>query len=308
LPQVSRESPRPITQSPKEHEQMSIVITGATGHVGRLVVESLLRRGVPAEQIIATGRRTEALADFAGRGVVVRRADYDDPASLREAFAGADKLLLISGSEAGRRVPQHRNAIEAAKAAGVRFIAYTSIAHADTSTLLLAAEHRATEELLAAAGVPHALLRNAWYYENYTARLPVYLAHGIVGAAGTGRLSAATRADYAEAAAAVMTGDGHQGAVYELGGESFTMAELAEVVSAATGQTVTYTDLPVDQYTQVLVGAGLPEPVAAVFADGDRGASAGELFVDSDDLERLIGRAPTTLAAAVSTAAAVLRG
>jgi NAD(P)H dehydrogenase (quinone) len=287
---------------------MSIVITGATGHLGRLVVESLLRRGVPAGQIIATGRRTEVLADLAERGVVVRRADFDDETSLREAFAGAEKLLLVSGSEPGGRVKQHGNAIDAAKAAGVQFIAYTSIAHADTSTLLLAAEHRATEELLAAAGVPHALLRNAWYYENYTAQLPVYLEHGIVGAAGAGKLSAATRADYAEAAAAVLTGDGHEGAVYELGGESFTMAELAEVVSAATGQTVTYTDLPLEQYTQVLVGAGLPEPVAAVFADGDRGAAAGELFVEGDDLEKLIGRTPTTLAAAVSPAAAVLRG
>jgi NAD(P)H dehydrogenase (quinone) len=287
---------------------MSIVITGATGHLGRLVVESLLRRGVPAGQIIATGRRTEALADLAERGVVVRRADFDDETSLREGFAGAEKLLLVSGSEPGGRVKQHGNAIDAAKAAGVQFIAYTSIAHADTSTLLLAAEHRATEELLAAAGVPHALLRNAWYYENYTAQLPVYLEHGIVGAAGAGKLSAATRADYAEAAAAVLTGDGHEGAVYELGGESFTMAELAEVVSAATGQTVTYTDLPLEQYTQVLVGAGLPEPVAAVFADGDRGAAAGELFVEGDDLEKLIGRTPTTLAAAVSAAAAVLRG
>jgi NAD(P)H dehydrogenase (quinone) len=287
---------------------MSIVITGATGHLGRLVVESLLRRGVPAEQIIATGRRTEALADLAERGVVVRRADFDDETSLREAFAGAEKLLLVSGSEPGGRVKQHGNAIDAARATGVQFIAYTSIAHADTSTLLLAAEHRATEELLAAAGVPHALLRNAWYYENYTAQLPVYLEHGIVGAAGAGKLSAATRADYAEAAAAVLTGDGHEGAVYELGGESFTMAELAEVVSAATGQTVTYTDLPLEQYTQVLVGAGLPEPVAAVFADGDRGAAAGELFVEGDDLEKLIGRTPTTLAAAVSPAAAVLRG
>ena len=287
---------------------MSIVITGATGHLGRLVVESLLRRGVPAGQIIATGRRTEVLADLAERGVVVRRADFDDETSLREAFAGAEKLLLVSGSEPGGRVKQHGNAIDAAKAAGVQFIAYTSIAHADTSTLLLAAEHRATEELLASAGVPHALLRNAWYYENYTAQLPVYLQHGIVGAAGSGKLSAATRADYAEAAAAVLTGDGHEGAVYELGGESFTMAELAEVVSAATGQTVTYTDLPLEQYTQVLVGAGLPEPVAAVFADGDRGAAAGELFVEGDDLEKLIGRTPTTLAAAVSPAAAVLRG
>jgi NAD(P)H dehydrogenase (quinone) len=287
---------------------MSIVITGATGHLGRLVVESLLSRGVPAGQLVATGRRTETLADLAERGVVVRRADFDDEASLREAFAGAEKLLLVSGSEVGQRARQHGNAISAAKAVGVQFIAYTSIAKADTSTLLLAEEHRATEQLLAEAGVPHALLRNSWYLENYTGQLPVYLEYGIAGAAGTGTVSAATRADYAEAAAAVLAGEGHEGAVYELGGKPFTMTELAEVVSAATGRTVTYTDLPVEQYTQVLVGAGLPEPVAAVFADGDRGVAAGELLVEDSDLEKLIGRAPTTPADAVSAAAAKLRG
>jgi NAD(P)H dehydrogenase (quinone) len=287
---------------------MSIVVTGATGHLGRLVVEALLDRGVPGGQIVATGRRTEALADLAERGVVVRRADFDDPASLREAFTGAERLLLVSGSEPGRRIEQHGNAIEAAKAAGVRHIAYTSIVRADTSSLLLAADHRGTEELLAASGVPHTLLRNAWYFENYTPQLPVYLEHGIVGSVGTARISAAARADYAEAAAAVLTGEGHEGAIYELGGASFTMAELAEVVSTATGRTVTYTDLPVEQYVQVLVAAGLPEPVAAVFADGDRGAAAGELLVDGSDLEKLIERTPTPLADVVTAAAAQLRG
>jgi NAD(P)H dehydrogenase (quinone) len=287
---------------------MSIVVTGATGHLGRLVVEALLDRGVPGGQIVATGRRTETLADLAERGVVVRRADFDDPASLREAFTGAERLLLVSGSEPGRRIEQHGNAIEAAKAAGVRHIAYTSIVRADTSSLLLAADHRGTEELLAASGVPHTLLRNAWYFENYTPQLPVYLEHGIVGSVGTARISAAARADYAEAAAAVLTGEGHEGAIYELGGASFTMAELAEVVSTATGRTVTYTDLPVEQYAQVLVAAGLPEPVAAVFADGDRGAAAGELLVDGSDLEKLIERTPTPLADVVTAAAAQLRG
>jgi NAD(P)H dehydrogenase (quinone) len=193
------------------------------------------------------------------RGVVVRRADFNDQASLPEAFAGADKLLLVSGSEAGQRVRQHGNAINAAKAAGVRFIAYTSGVRANTSTLLAVQDHRATEGLLAEAGVPHARLRNCWYLENYTGQLPGYLERGIVGAAGAGKVSAATRADYAEAAAAVLAGQGHAGAVYELGGEPFTMAELAEVISAATGRTVTYTDLPPEQYQAVLVGAGLPE-------------------------------------------------
>jgi NAD(P)H dehydrogenase (quinone) len=286
---------------------MSIVVTGATGHLGRLAVEALVERGVPAADVVATGRRTETLADLAERGVVVRTADYDNEASLEEALAGADRLLLVSGSEVGQRVRQHGNAIAAARAAGVGFIAYTSIAHADTSTLLLAEEHRATEQLLAEAGVPHALLRNSWYTENYTAQLPVYLEHGIAGAAGDGAVSAATRADYAAAAAAVVATDGHAGAVYELGGAPFTMAELAQVVSAATGRTVTYTDLPVEQYQRVLVAAGLPEPAAAVFADGDRGVAAGELLVEGDDLARLLGRAPTSLPEAVAAAVAALR-
>lgn len=285
---------------------MSIVVTGATGHLGRLAVEALLERGVPAADVVATGRRTEALADLAERGVVVRTADYDDAASLEAAFAGADRLLLVSGSEVGQRVRQHGNAVAAARAAGVGFIAYTSIAHADTSTLLLAEEHRATEQLLAEAGVPHALLRNSWYTENYTAQLPVYLEHGITGAAGDGAVSAATRADYAGAAAAVVASDGHAGGVYELGGAPFTMTELARVVSAATGRTVTYTDLPVEQYQQVLVAAGLPEPVAAVLADGDRGVAAGELLVEGDDLAGLLGRAPTSLADAVADAVTTL--
>jgi NAD(P)H dehydrogenase (quinone) len=283
---------------------MSIVVTGATGNLGRLTVEALLDRGVPAERIVATGRRTEALADLQERGVTVRRADFTDPDSLRAAFAGAEKVLLVSSSEVGQRLPQHSNVIAAAKDAGVRLIAYTSITRADTSTLLLAEEHRATEQALAESGMPHVVLRNAWYTENYTGQLATYLQHGIVGAAGTGRVSAATRADFAAAAAAVLAEDGHEGAVYELGGEAFTMPELATAVSTATGEDVTYTDVPVEQYTQILVGAGLPEPVAAVFADGDRGVADGELHVEADDLTKLIGRAPTPLSDAVAAAAA----
>jgi NAD(P)H dehydrogenase (quinone) len=287
---------------------MSMVVTGATGQLGRLVVEALLQRGVPAEQIVATGRRMQVLGDLADRGVVVRRADFNDLASLPEAFADADKVLLVSGSEAGQRVRQHANAINSAKAAGVGFIAYTSGVRAATSTLLANQDHRATERLLAEAGVPHALLRNCWYLENYTGQLPVYLERGIVGAAGAGKVSAARRADYAEAAAAVLAGEGHAGAVYELGGESFTMAELAEVISVATGQTVTYTDLPPEQYQAVLVEAGLSEEMAAMVADGDRGVAAGELLVEGDDLTRLLDRAPTPLAVAVAAAVAELGG
>ncbi|HYH25760.1 MAG TPA: SDR family oxidoreductase [Blastococcus sp.] len=287
---------------------MSIVVTGATGQLGRLAVEALLSRGVPAEQIVATGRRVEAIADLQDRGVTVRRADYTDPESLRAAFAGAEKVLLVSGSEIGQRVPQHRNAIAAAKDAGVRLIAYTSVARADSSSLGIAGEHQATEQLLAESGIPHVVLRNGWYTENYTGQLGTYLANGIVGSAGEGRISAATRADYAEAAAAAVTEDGHAGAVYELGGEAFTMSELAATVSAATGKDVTYTDVPVEQFAKILEGAGLPAPVAGMFADIDRSVAAGDLFVEGNDLEKLIGRAPTPLTQAVADAAARLQG
>jgi NAD(P)H dehydrogenase (quinone) len=281
---------------------LSIAVTGATGHLGRLTVEALLRRGVPAEQIIATGRRIETLDDVADQGVSVRRADYSDEASLRQALAGADRLLLVSGTEVGRRIRQHTNVITAGKAAGVQLIAFTSIVHAPTSTLRIGQEHRATEAALADSGVPHVLLRSSWYIDSYTAQLPSYLQHGIVGAADDGRISGATRADYAEAAAAVLAEDDHAGAVYELGGSAFTMAELAEVVSAETGKSVRYTDLSVQDYKAFLVRAGLPEPVAASIADGDRAVAEGELYVDTADLEKLLGRPATPLRTAVKAA------
>jgi NAD(P)H dehydrogenase (quinone) len=286
---------------------LSIAVTGATGHLGRLTVEALLRRGVPAEQIIATGRRIETLDDVADQGVSVRRADYSDEASLRQALAGADRLLLVSGTEVGRRIRQHTNVITAGKAAGVQLIAFTSIVHAPTSTLRIGQEHRATEAALADSGVPHVLLRSSWYIDSYTAQLPSYLQHGIVGAADDGRISGATRADYAEAAAAVLAEDDHAGAVYELGGSAFTMAELAEVVSAETGKSVRYTDLSVQDYKAFLVRAGLPEPVAASIADGDRAVAEGELYVDTADLEKLLGRPATPLRTAVKAAIRDLR-
>jgi NAD(P)H dehydrogenase (quinone) len=286
---------------------LSIAVTGATGHLGRLTVEALLRRGVPAEQIIATGRRIETLDDVADQGVSVRRADYSDEASLRQALAGADRLLLVSGTEVGRRIRQHTNVITAGKAAGVQLIAFTSIVHAPTSTLRIGQEHRATEAALADSGVPHVLLRSSWYIDSYTAQLPSYLQHGIVGAADDGRISGATRADYAEVAAAVLAEDDHAGAVYELGGSAFTMAELADVVSAATGKSVRYTDLSVQDYKAFLVRAGLPEPVAASIADGDRAVAEGELYVNTADLEKLLGRPATPLRTAVKAAIRDLR-
>ncbi|TDB69327.1 MULTISPECIES: SDR family oxidoreductase [unclassified Micromonospora] len=281
---------------------MSIVVTGATGHLGRLIVESLLRRGVPAGQIVALGRDVARLTDLADRGVVVRAADYTDPASLRAAFDGAEKLMFVSSSEVGQRLAQHRNVIAAAREAGVGLVAYTSITQADSAQMILAAEHRATEEELRASGLPVVLLRNSWYLENYTAQLPTYLAHGVAGSAADGRVSAAARADYADAAAEVLTTDGHAGQVYELGGEAFTLTELATELARQSGREVRYTDLPADGYTALLVSAGLPEAYAAVLADADQGLARGELYVAVADLEKLIGRRPTTLAEAIRAA------
>lgn len=284
---------------------MSLVVTGATGHLGRLTVEALLRRGVPAAEIVATGRDTTRLADLAEQGVTVARVSYDDPSTLTPVFDGARRVLLVSGSDLGKRVPQHRNVVDAARAADVELLAYTSIPHADASSLILAQEHRATEEAIAASGVPHTFLRNSWYFENYFGQIPAYLEHGVVGAAGEGAVSGAARADFAEAAAAVLTSDGHVGRTYELGGAPFTLPELAAELARQTGRDVTYTDVPVEKLTEILVSAGLPEPVAAVLADSDRGIAAGDLLVEGDDLARLIGRTPVTLAEALREA---LRG
>jgi NAD(P)H dehydrogenase (quinone) len=285
---------------------MTIVITGATGQLGRHVVEALLERNVPAGEIVAAGRSIEKIADLAERGVQVRSMDYADAASVAEALKGARKLLLISGSEVGQRVEQHRTVIEAAKAEGVELLAYTSIANADTTGMKLAAEHQATEAILQESGVPFVLLRNGWYLENYTDQLPGTLEQGaIAGSAGQGRVSAASRADYAHAAAAVLVAGDQAGRIYELGGdEPFTMAELAAEISAAAGTHVSYQDLPPREYAGMLTGFGVPEAFAEILADSDLGIARGDLLVSSGDLRKLIGRPATSLAEAVRSAAA----
>jgi NAD(P)H dehydrogenase (quinone) len=286
---------------------MSVVVTGATGQLGRLIVESLLERGVPAAEITAGGRATEKIADLGERGVTVVRLDYDDDASLDPAFAGADVLVLVSASEVGKRLPQHTKALEAAKRAGVGRIVYTSIPKASETPMILAQEHKATEAAIVASGLPYTFVRNAWYIENYLPQIPNYLAHGVVGAAGDGKVSVATRADYADAAAVVASTDGHLNAVYELGGDSITLTDLAALVSEASGQDVAYTDVDEDTLRGILVSAaGFPEPEAAVFADVDTRIKAGDLHVTSGDLERLTGRPATPAAEAVKAAVAAL--
>ncbi len=283
---------------------MSLVVTGATGHLGRLIVQALLDRGVEANRIIATARTPESLTDLADAGVVVRHADYSDPQSLKEAFAGADRVLLVSSSAVGQRIEQHGNVIGAAQEAGVDLIVYTSAPRADTTEMLLAAEHAATERLIRDSGLDYVFLRNSWYLENYTEQLATTLEHkAILGSAGNGRVSGASRADYAAAAAAVLAGDGPRNHIYELGGDtSFTLGEYAETVSGLVGETIAYVDQPPAEYQAFLESVGLPEPVARVMADSDVAVARGDLLVESGDLSRLIGRPTTGLADAIRSA------
>lgn len=271
-----------------------IVITGASGQLGRLVIDELLK-SLPAAELVAAVRNPDSVADLAAKGIGVRQADYNEPTTLEAAFRGADKVLLISSSEVGQRAPQHANVIEAVKKAGVELLAYTSILRADTTPLPLGLEHLQTEAMLAGSGVPHVILRNGWYTENYTASVPVALEYGVVmGCAGDGRISSASRGDYAAAAAAVILADKQAGKVYELAGdESFTLTGFAAEIAAQSGKAVSYQNMPEAEYQQALVAAGLPEPVATLLAESDTGASKGGLFDDGKQLSQLIGR-PTT--------------
>ncbi|AWX98999.1 NAD(P)-dependent oxidoreductase [Marinomonas primoryensis] len=280
-----------------------ILVTGASGQLGRLVIESLLEK-TAASNIVAAVRNIDSVKDLAEKGVHIRQADYTQPDTLVTAFANVEKILLISSSEVGQREIQHKNVIEAAKAAGVSLIAYTSILKADTSSLILAEEHAATEKLLAESGVPHVLLRNGWYSENYTGTIGMALEHGaVLGSAGEGKFSAAARADYAAAAAVVLTRDNQAGKIYELAGDNaFTLSEYAQAISHLSGKAVIYQNLPEAEYTKALVGMGLPEGFAAILADSDVGASKGALFNDSKDLSTLIGRPTTSIEDSIKAA------
>jgi NAD(P)H dehydrogenase (quinone) len=238
-----------------------IIVTGASGHLGRLVIEALAKR-VPPDQIVAAVRSPDKVKDLAERGVIVRQADYDAPDTLATAFAGGGKLLLISASVIGRRATQHRAVIAAARKAGVELVVYTSILHADTSGLSLAGEHLETERAIRESGIPFVFLRNGWYMENYSENLAPALANGtFIGSARDGRIAAAPRADFAEAAVRVLASPGHQNAIYELAGdEAFTMKELAAEVSRQTGKRIDYQDLPPEKYQEILTSVGVPEP------------------------------------------------
>ncbi|MET3663782.1 SDR family oxidoreductase [Caulobacter sp. 1776] len=279
---------------------MTIAVTGATGQLGRLVIEKLKARA-PAGDIVALARDPAKAADL---GVTVRAADYAKPETLVAALEGVDTLLLISSDAVGQRLAQHRNVIEAAKAAGVKRIAYTSILRADTTPIALADEHRATEALIKASGLTYALLRNGWYVENYTGALAGAIAAGaVIGASGEGRISAATREDYAEAAAVVVSTPDAENRVYELAGDTaFTRADLAAEISRQTAKPVDYTDLPEAEYARILESFGLPAPYAAILAQSDVGVAQGGLFDEGRQLSGLIGRPTTPLSVAVASA------
>lgn len=277
-----------------------IAITGATGQLGQHVITNLLNT-TAANQLVAVVRNPAKAEALSQKGIIVRQADYGDAAALTKALQGVDKLLIISSSEVGQRAPQHRNIINAAKAAGVKFIAYTSLLHADKSPLGLHVEHVETEKMLADSGIPYALLRNGWYTENYLASAPPALEHGVfIGAAGEGKIASATRADYAAAAARVIAEEGHAGKVYELAGDhGWTLSELAAELAKQSGKKVVYQNLSQADFAAALKSVGLPAGLADMLADSDVGASKGGLFDDSHTLSKLIGRPTTPLAESV---------
>ncbi|MFJ2259969.1 SDR family oxidoreductase [Streptomyces sp. NPDC087844] len=281
---------------------MSIVVTGATGHLGKHVIEGLLEK-VPADQVVAVVRSKEKAADLAARGVRIAVADYNAPETFDSVFSAGDRVLLVSGNEFGKgRVAQHKVVLDAAKAAGVALFAYTSAP--GTLTAALADDHRGTEAAILESGVTYALLRNGWYNENYTENLAPVLEHGaVVQAAGEGRISTASRADYAAAAVAVLTGEGHENQTYELGGDTtFSFAEYAAAVSQASGKEIAYNAVPAETYKGILTGAGLPAPFAEILAGVDESIEKGELIVSTGDLSRLTGRPTTPIAESVAAA------
>jgi NAD(P)H dehydrogenase (quinone) len=279
-------------------------VTGASGHFGRLAVEALIARGIAAADIVAIARSTDKIADLAAKGVVVRKGDYSDVASIDEALVGVDRLLLVSSNEFGQRAQQHAEVIAAAERAGVTHLAYTSILAAPTTSNPIAGEHVATEATLAASSIPTTLLRNSWYIENYTGQVATYTASGaILGATGNALIAGAARADYADAAAAALI-EAKAGSVYELGGTAFTLTDLAAAVTEATGTPVASHDVSVEDMAAALEGFGMDAGMAGMWAAVDASIAKGELFTDSGDLEALTGRKSTPLATVVSAAVA----
>lgn len=283
---------------------MSYVVTGATGRLGGLIVDGLLAAGVPAGEVAAVVRNEGKAARLRDVGVEIRVADYDDTEALRTAFRAGDRVVFVSGSDLERRAAQHRNVVAAAREAGVALLAYTGILGGPEADLLLATDHKATEQAILDSELPYTFLRNGWYHEVYTETIPQILERGaVIASAGEGRVATAARADYAAAAVAVLTGEGHEGKAYELCGDTaWSFAEFAAELSKQTGREIPYRALTPAEHKEVFVGAGLPGPVADVLVDIDRAIERGLLVRTTGDLARLIGRPPTSLADAIATA------
>ncbi|MEB8341641.1 SDR family oxidoreductase [Streptomyces endophyticus] len=283
---------------------MSFVVTGATGHLGRLVVTQLLDAGVPAAGIAAVVRDKDKAADLAGRGVELRVADYSAPETLDGAFRAGDRVLLVSGSEVGQRVAQHQAVIDAAKKAGVALLAYTGVLGGPDADFALAAEHKVTEQAILDSGLPYTFLRNGWYHENFTGNLAPVLEHGaVVANAGEGRYASASRADFAAAAVAVLTGEGHENKAYELSGDvAWSLAEYAAEVARQSGKEIVYRSVTPEQNREILLGAGLPAPFADILVGVDTAVEKGLLARQNGDLARLIGRPTTPIADAIADA------
>ena len=281
---------------------MKIGVTGATGQLGRHVVEKLKEK-VSADVLVALVRSPEKAVDL---GLEARVFDYTKPESLAPSLQGIDTLLLISGNELGKRLPQHKAVIKAAKQAGVKHIVYTSILHADKSPLMLGVEHLATEVAIKESGLVYTILRNGWYTENYTGSAKGAIGAGaFIGCAGEGKIASAARADYAEAAAVILAGKGHENKIYELAGDTaYTLTELAAEISRQTGKTIPYNNLTETQYAGILKSFGLPDGLAEMLADSDTGASKGGLFDDEKQLSAMIGRPTTPLATVLAEAIA----
>jgi len=277
---------------------MKIGITGASGQLGQLVV-SKLKAIIGAGSVVGLVRSPEKMASL---GIESRKFDYNHPEDLTEALQGIDKLLLISGNEMGKRLDQHKAVIHAAKEAGIKHLVYTSLLRADSTTLVLGPEHSATEEAIKESGIPYTILRNGWYNENYTATLSGTVAVGtLYGASGEGKISSASREDFAEAAATVLTDDGHLNVTYELAGdEAYTMEDYAHYISNGAGKTISYVNLSEEDFAKGLVDAGLPEPVAGFFAGTHTATLAGDLYDNGRQLSKLIGRPTTPISASIA--------
>ena len=276
---------------------MTILVTAASGQLGRLVVDALLARGAAPADVVATARDTSKLEEFAARGIRTAELDYARPETIAAALEGVDTVLLVSGSEPGNRAALHQNVIDAAKAAGVAKIVYTSAPRATTSSLVLAPDHKATEEAIAASGVPAVIVRNNWYTENYAADVARAASTGVIAAStADGRVASATRADLAEGAAVVLLEDGHLGEVYEFGGDvAWNYDELAAAASDVVGRDVTYTPLTTDEHVAALQAAGLDAGTAGFVAAIDAGIAEGVLSQTDGTLSRLLGRPTTSL-------------